>query len=106
MEHMNTTTITHRINTLKLLEQFCAVLSRELYQDNDNAWTFCELLKDIIYTSNPTRDRHSIVSALPARDIHFSRHAVLHAITEKINDIAALATADPIFTRELSALLQ
>ncbi len=103
---MNTTNITHRINTLKLLERFCAVLNRELYHDNDNAWVFCALLKDIIYTSNPTRDRHAIVSALPARDVHFNSDAILHAVTEKIDDITALLASDAVCASELTALLQ
>ncbi len=103
---MNTRDINHRIASLKLLERFSETLGSKLYRDNDNAWAFCALLYDIIYTTNPTKDRHAIVYNFPQRDIHFNRKAVLSAIAKTIDQITDLVHSDPVLAESVSALLE
>lgn len=103
---MSIAKVNSRINNLKLLEQFYIVLERGAYQDNDNAWKFREILKDIIYEINPTKERHEIVNHLPPLDAHFNNVKLLEGIKLKIDDIANLCVVDKTFSAQLSLLLK
>ncbi len=98
--------INSRINNLKLLEQFYSVLSRDMYKNRDQAWAFCEILREIIYDQRPTKERHIIADALPHNDLHFDSTRILEAIADHIPAIVQLMNTDELFAKELKALLK
>jgi hypothetical protein len=94
-----------RIDGIKLLEKFHAVLSNPMYEDDEFAWMFLGILKDIIYKDSPTKERGELVRVLPPYDLHFTSKTLLSAISHIINDLAKISIADDAFRQKLKKLL-